>query len=420
MLDREEYVVGGISKGVTKAVSKKLSESINFLKKHYDDVTTEPTPGQLKIEKATGNQRKFRGGERSGAMKTAAGAAGIGTVAGLINDDDDVVVEAKPSKSSSKKKKEEKVSYSLLDLPEEGAATYETEDKTIYTNSAFKKAAQKAKGKTFKYEGTTYNTEAALDALERLKKAEGGEISDEDSFRMMYNSYKQEMEAAKSSEEQQRIQQNFQQQTQNVDQEVKMNVFKEKERSTKAEGGSLLVPPEMGMEPEMPVDTFTPEEQAMAGESQVPDDQMENDYMGFMLDESLDETEQEYLMGALESDSRLSEIFDKVIMTASEFSGAGEVEGPGDGVSDSIPARLSDGEFVVTEEATSEIGADNLQTMMDDAERKAEGGKVGYAEGGLLGTPYGSLTTPQQDDEDLVEQSMLGANQMPSLMGGRR
>jgi len=423
MLDREEYVVGGISKGVTKAVSKKLSESIDFLKKHYDDVTTEPTPGQLKIEKATGSQRKFRAGERSGALKTAAGAAGIGTVAGLINDDDDVVVEAKPSKSSSKKKKEEKVSYSLLDLPEEGAATYETEDKVIYTNSAFKKAAQKAKGKTFKYEGTTYNTKAALDALERLKKAPGGvvteEMSDEDSFRMMYNSYKQEMEAAESPEQQERIQQNFQQQTQNIDQAVKMSVFKEQDRTMKAEGGSMLVPPEMGMEEEMPVDTFTPEEQAMAEESQVPDDQMEDDYMGFVLDESLDETEQEYLMGALESDSRLSEIFDKVIMTASEFSGAGEVEGPGNGVSDSIPARLSDGEFVITEEATSEIGADNLQTMMDDAERKASGGKVGYAEGGLLSNPYGSLMK-KDDDEDLVEQSMLGANQMPSLMGGRR
>ena len=191
-------------------------------------------------------------------------------------------------------------------------------------------------------------------------------------------------------------------------------------RTPKAEGSSLLTTPEMGMEEEMPVDTFTPDEQVMAEESQVPDDQMENDYMGFMLDESLDETEQEYLMNALEADSQLSDIFDKVVTTASEFSGAGEVEGPGDGVSDSIPARLSDGEFVVTEEATSEIGADNLQTMMDDAERKAEGGKVGLAEGGLLGNPYGSLTTPQQEEEDLVEQSMLGANQMPSLMGGRR
>jgi actin-related protein len=251
------------------------------------------------------------------------------------------------------------------------------------------------------------------------RKTKSNEMSDEDSFRMMYNAYKQEMEAAESPEEQKRIQQNFQEQTQNVDQEVKMNVFKEEDRTMKAEG-SLLVPPEMGMEKEMPVDTFTPEEQAMAGESQVPDDQMEDDYMGFMLDKSLDETEQEYLMGALESDPKLSEIFDKVIMTASEFSGAGEVEGPGTGVSDSIPARLSDGEFVITEEATSEIGADNLQTMMDDAERKASGGKVGYAEGGLLSNPYGMPNQQMEEEENRIEQSMLGANQMPSLMGGRR
>jgi actin-related protein len=251
------------------------------------------------------------------------------------------------------------------------------------------------------------------------RETKSNEMSDEDSFRMMYNAYKQEMEAAESPEEQKRIQQNFQEQTQNVDQEVKMNVFKEEDRTMKAEG-SLLVPPEMGMESEMPIDTFTPEEQAMAGESQVPDDQMEDDYMGFMLDKSLDETEQEYLMGALESDPRLSEIFDKVIMTASEFSGAGEVEGPGDGVSDSIPARLSDGEFVITEEATSEIGADNLQTMMDDAERKASGGKVGYAEGGLLSNPYGMPNQQMEEEENRIEQSMLGANQMPSLMGGRR
>jgi hypothetical protein len=419
MLSRDKYVVGSIAKGLSKLgkyASKKLDEAQGI---------TKDSPGRVAEDrgivvgkdrtKAYKNTEQIKGG--------GLGAAGVGTVALLI-DDDDVVVEEKPSKSSSKKKKEEKVSYSLLDLPEKGAATYETEDKVIYTNSAFKKAAQKAKGKTFKYEGTTYNTEAALDALERLKKAPGGvvpeEMSDEDSFRMMYNSYKQEMEAAESPEEQKRIQQNFQKQTQNVDQEVKMNVFKEQDRTMKAEGGSLLVPPEMGMEEEMPVDTFTPEEQAMAEESQVPDDQMEDDYMGFVLDESLDETEQEYLMGALESDSRLSEIFDKVIMTASEFSGAGEVKGPGNGVSDSIPARLSDGEFVITEEATSEIGADNLQTMMDDAERKASGGKVGYAEGGLLSNPYGSLTTPQQNYEDPIEKLMLGANQMPSLMGGRR
>jgi hypothetical protein len=193
--------------------------------------------------------------------------------------------------------------------------------------------------------------------------------------------------------------------------------YEEPTRDKNAEGGSsMLVPPEM----DMPVDTFTPEEQANAESSQLPDDEMEEGYMDYVLGESLDDGEQEYLMGALESDPRLSEIFDKVVTTASEFSGAGEVEGPGTGVSDSIPARLSDGEFVVTEEATSEIGADNLQTMMDDAERKSSGGvttRSPYQMGGLLGNPSQPL---EEEDEDLVAQSMISANQMPSLMGGRR
>ncbi len=55
--------------------------------------------------------------------------------------------------------------------------------------------------------------------------------------------------------------------------------------------------------------------------------------------------------------------------------------------------------------------------MMDDAERKASGGKVGLAGGGLLGNPSQPL---EEEDEDLVAQSMISANQMPSLMGGRR
>ena len=238
------------------------------------------------------------------------------------------------------------------------------------------------------------------------------ERNDEDSFRMLYTSYKKELSAAETPKEKSRIQKNFQEQTQNVGSDVKMKVFKDPDRGAKAEGGSMLVPPEM----EMPVDTFTPEEQANAESSQLPDDAMENNYLDVVLGQSLDDTEQEYLIGVLESDPRLSEIFDKVVVTASEFSGAGEVEGPGTGVSDSIPARLSDGEFVVTEEATSEIGADNLQVMMDDAERKASGGLAGYAQGGLLGNPYGM---PMQEEDDAIEESMLKANRMPSLMGNR-
>ena len=201
-----------------------------------------------------------------------------------------------------------------------------------------------------------------------------------------------------------------------------------KQRMARNEGGSMLMPPEMGMEEEMPVDTYTPEEQAMAEESQLPDVQMEDDYMGYVLGESLDDGEQDYLMGALESDPRLSEIFDKVVMTASEFSGAGKVEGPGDGVSDSIPARLSDGEFVITEKATDQIGADNLQLIMDDAERMADGGlaRQTLQIGGLLSNPMQKDLDPTEYDvsytdktDEEINKSMLGANRMPSLKENR-
>jgi len=74
------------------------------------------------------------------------------------------------------------------------------------------------------------------------------------------------------------------------------------------------------------------------------------------------------LMEQLEANPELSMIFDKVVEKASEFTGAGEVEGPGTGVSDSIPARLSDGEFVFTAKSVEQIGADNLMKMMKDAE----------------------------------------------------
>ena len=212
--------------------------------------------------------------------------------------------------------------------------------------------------------------------------------------------------------------------------EMSRNMIESRDKQPLAEGGpSMLVPPEMDMEEEeieeMPLDTYTPEEQATA--EQVPDEEMEDDHLDFILGETLDESEQEYLMNALESDPKLNDIFDKVITTASEFSGAGEVEGPGTGVSDSIPARLSDGEFVVTEEATDEIGADNLQAMMEDAERESErnGGKVRYAGGGLLddpNDPYGDGRGDPlaEDDDEEIHRSMLGANQMPSLVGSRR
>lgn len=107
-------------------------------------------------------------------------------------------------------------------------------------------------------------------------------------------------------------------------------------------------------------------------ETMLPDEQMEDDYTDFIIGESLTPEDEEYLLNALEQDDRLSMIFDQVVDTASEFSGSGSVTGPGTEMSDSIPARLSDGEFVMTAKAANEIGPDNLQGMMDQAEVEAD------------------------------------------------
>ena len=104
----------------------------------------------------------------------------------------------------------------------------------------------------------------------------------------------------------------------------------------------------------------------------LPDEQMEDDYTDFIIGESLTPEDEEYLLTALEQDDRLSMIFDRVVETASEFSGSGPVKGPGSEMSDSIPARLSDGEFVITSKATEEIGPENLQGMMEQAEVEAD------------------------------------------------
>ena len=104
----------------------------------------------------------------------------------------------------------------------------------------------------------------------------------------------------------------------------------------------------------------------------LPDEEMEDNYLDFIIDEALDEEEEDMLMSKLEQDEQLSMLFDKVLEVASEFAGSGPVEGPGSGVSDSIPARLSDGEFVFTAKATEEIGADELMRMMKDAEAAAD------------------------------------------------
>ena len=113
------------------------------------------------------------------------------------------------------------------------------------------------------------------------------------------------------------------------------------------------------------------------------DDDMEDNYTKFIMEEALTEEEEDMLVSKLEQDEQLAVLFDKVIDVAQEFAGSGPVEGPGSGVSDSIPARLSDGEFVFTAKATEEIGADELMRMMKDAEAAADK-RQGMQEGGMM------------------------------------
>jgi len=141
-------------------------------------------------------------------------------------------------------------------------------------------------------------------------------------------------------------------------------------RKKKAEGGS--------MDDQMLMVMTPPQETEMKS-----DDDMEEGYTRFIMEEALSEEEEDMLVSKLEQDEQLQMLFDKVIDVAQEFAGNGPVEGPGTGVSDDIPARLSDGEFVFTAKAVEEIGEDSLMSMMKDAEAAADE-RQGLAEGGML------------------------------------
>ena len=158
----------------------------------------------------------------------------------------------------------------------------------------------------------------------------------------------------------------------------------------KAEGGSIDDQMMMVMTPPM--------------ESEMEsDDEMEDGYTQFIMEEALTEEEEDMLMSKLEQDEELAMLFDKVIDVAQEFAGAGPVEGPGSGVSDSIPARLSDGEFVFTAKAVEEIGADNLMAMMKDAEAKADE-RQPLQEGGELKEETMAMKTPMTEQVIRVEK----------------
>ena len=276
---------------------------------------------------------------------------------------------------------------------------FPTYERGTDSSNAFQDAfrqAREARADTFEFEGRTYTADLPVNREEMNKGGMGDLLPETET----YLKNKKILDDPSSSDKEKAfakmqiegledapMRAEIMQQVQRILQAQES----QKERTQKAEGG-------------MPVDTYPnipPEEMAAVEASQLPDQQMEDEFIDYVLNEALQPEEQTYLMNALEGDPQLSMIFDKVVGTASEFTGSGEVEGPGTGVSDSIPARLSDGEFVMTRKATDQIGADRLQRMMDEAERAYDGGLMRKGE--------------ETDLEDDMNKVMMSSNQMPSL-----
>jgi len=118
------------------------------------------------------------------------------------------------------------------------------------------------------------------------------------------------------------------------------------------------------------------DESLMSPPDMNPNMEMEDNDMGDMdavVDTSaLSEDEEKVLDEAVEMFPELEGIIPKI--SATEFTDDGQVEGPGTGTSDSIPALLSDGEFVFTAKAVKHIGVDKLRKMMKDAEAAYDSG----------------------------------------------
>jgi len=126
------------------------------------------------------------------------------------------------------------------------------------------------------------------------------------------------------------------------------------------EDESLMSPPEMNPAAEANMEMMAEEDAEFGNMDSVVDTS------------ALSEDEEKVVDDAVEMFPELEGIIPKIVAT--EFTEDGEVEGPGTGTSDSIPALLSDGEFVFTAKAVKQIGVDKLRKMMKDAEAAHDAG----------------------------------------------
>ena len=156
-------------------------------------------------------------------------------------------------------------------------------------------------------------------------------------------------------------------------------------QNKKAEGGEIKIPE---LDPEAETTMEMQMEEAM-----TPSGEEEMDIKAEVDTSVLDSDEEQLLEEVIEMHPGIMDVIVK--LTAKEFTGEGEVDGPGTGTSDSIPAMLSDGEFVFTAKAVKQIGVDRLRKQMKAAEQEydnsmavqdsqMESGQPMMAKGGLL------------------------------------
>jgi hypothetical protein len=169
------------------------------------------------------------------------------------------------------------------------------------------------------------------------------------------------------------------------------NVLKDVLKVNKyAEGGEVE---DKGMTiPELSPEAETSLEMQM--EEAMPESEEDEMDVQAQVDTSvLDSEEEQLLEEVIEMHPNIMDVIVK--LTTKEFTGEGEVDGPGTGTSDSIPAMLSDGEFVFTAKAVKQIGVDRLRKQMKAAEQEydnsmavqdsqMESGQPMMANGGLL------------------------------------
>ena len=161
-----------------------------------------------------------------------------------------------------------------------------------------------------------------------------------------------------------------------------------------AEGDEVIAEEEIIEDPlmaptGMDFDTPVLEEDAIAEtdmEMAAEDEMIADDILDTSM---LSEEEEAVVDQAIETFPELEAIIPKIVAT--EFTEDELVEGPGTGTSDSIPALLSDGEFVFTAKAVKHLGIDKLRKMMKQAEEAYDAGMVEQEDAATMASEEESL-----------------------------